>query len=85
MARRSFDFVLFLFDVARFAVARFAAILETRLTPALRFEELFLRVAMRFFDLAMIASFVASGTPPRSSTLANLQVIRHAAERKALS
>jgi hypothetical protein len=78
MTRRSFDLVLF-------DSTRFAAILRVRFTLALlRFEGLLLRVAVRFFGLAMIASFV-SGIPPRSSTLANLPVIRHAADPQALS
>jgi len=80
MTRRSFDFVFF-------DGARFAAILGLRFTLALvrfeeillRFEGLLLRAAVRFFDLAMIASLVVSGIPAGSSTLADLSVIRHVA------
>jgi hypothetical protein len=58
MTRRGFDFVLF-------DGARFAAILGRRFALALlRFAELLLRVAVRFFDLAMTASSIVQGIPP---------------------
>src|SRR5690242_12806032 len=72
MTRRTFDLVLFdgAGDLVLFDGARFAAILGARFAPALlRFEEPFLRVAVRFFDLAMTASLYRSEIPPRSSTL----------------